>query len=81
MLPGILIGEKVRLHHGSETGTIIATGHQYGPGAGHDQAQVHFRSWHAGDPAAKHPIKRRGKWAESECWYYLGSLELSPENA
>lgn len=76
MLPGILIGERVTLRSGSTAGTIMATGHQYGPGSGHDQAKVVFRVWHDGTPGAGHPLRRRSKWIDSARWYYLETLQL-----
>lgn len=77
-LPGLLIGERVKLHHGSTTGTVLETGHAYGPGGGHDQARVLFRTFRPGDPGNPHPLKRRASAGESSGWYYLETLEFAP---
>lgn len=79
MLPGVLVGARVVMS--GSLGTIIVTGHQYGPGGGHDQALIRFDSClHPGDSEAEHPLKRRDKWCDEESWHYLESLEFAPEN-
>jgi hypothetical protein len=78
-LPGLLLGARVTM--GPSVGTILKTGHWYGPGAGHDQAYVAFDpTWQPGDPAAEHPLKRSGEWHGEESWYYLSELDLAPES-
>jgi len=78
-LPGLLVGSRIVM--GASAGVILRTGHAYGPGGGHDQAFVRFDpKWHAGDPEAEHPIKRRGSWDDEESWHYLSALEFAPEN-
>jgi hypothetical protein len=78
MLPGLLVGQLVALISSPEIiGTVIETGHQYGPGGGHDQARVEVRKQVAGDPAAPHPYRRETRWVTSSCWYYLTSLALA----
>ena len=77
----MLVGERVGLMGGEWVGTIVATGHQYGPGGGHDQASVYVRRWDAGRPDDPHPAKRAGRWVESCSWYYLDQLHFHSENA
>lgn len=78
-LPGLLPGRRVRISGGDSTsGRIIATGHRYGPGGGHDQACVRFIRLSAADHSNPHPIRRKARLDASESWYYLDSLEFAP---
>lgn len=76
-LPGLLPGRRGRLTGGCQLpGRIIATGHRYGPGGGHDQACVRFVRIHRGDLENPHPYRRKARFAASEGWYYLEELEF-----
>lgn len=78
-LPAFLIGERVRFRIGGEQeiGTILQTGHRYGPGGGHDQAFVEFTVEHPADPANPHPYRRQARTETSAAWYYLSEFTFA----
>ena len=75
-LPALLIGERVRFRIGGdqEIGTILETGHRYGPGGGHDQAAVEFTTSHPADLENPHPCRRPARTETTGCWYYLSEF-------
>lgn len=78
-LPAFLIGQRVRFRIGGEheVGTILETGHRYGPGGGHDQASVEFTTDHRADPMNPHPCRRPARTETTASWYYLTDLAFA----
>lgn len=77
-LPGLLPGARVTFRNGAAgVGTILRTGHRYGPGGWDDQAQVEFPCHHAADPGNPHPCRRKARVETTAGWYDLHDLSFA----